>query len=91
MVSYDTTQIALYLSLVVAMAALGLTHFDPSHFDIADESVRTLAETGALNGERGAYRLARPLPAIQVPATVHCPGECKPSGKKRNARHGRTA
>lgn len=25
MVSYDTTQIALYLSLVVAMAALGLT------------------------------------------------------------------
>ena len=25
MVSYDTTQIALFLSLVVAMAALGLT------------------------------------------------------------------
>ena len=35
-----------------------------------EESVRTLVETGALAGERGAYRLARPLPAIQVPATV---------------------
>ena len=35
-----------------------------------EESVRTLVETGALTGERGAYRLARPLRAIQVPATV---------------------
>jgi class 3 adenylate cyclase/tetratricopeptide (TPR) repeat protein len=35
-----------------------------------EESVRALVETGALAGERGAYRLARPLPGIQVPATV---------------------
>ena len=35
-----------------------------------EESVRTLVETGALTGERGAYQLARHLPAIQVPATV---------------------
>jgi tetratricopeptide (TPR) repeat protein len=35
-----------------------------------EESVRTLVETGALTGERGAYKLARPLPAIQVPGTV---------------------
>jgi predicted ATPase len=35
-----------------------------------EESVRALAETGSLLGERGAYRLARPLPTIQVPATV---------------------
>jgi class 3 adenylate cyclase/tetratricopeptide (TPR) repeat protein len=35
-----------------------------------EESVRSLAETGALLGERGAYRLARPHPIIQVPATV---------------------
>jgi class 3 adenylate cyclase len=35
-----------------------------------EESVRTLVETGALSGERGTYRLARPLPTIQVPATV---------------------
>ena len=35
-----------------------------------EESVRTLVETGVLLGERGSYRLARPLPAIQVPATV---------------------
>jgi class 3 adenylate cyclase/tetratricopeptide (TPR) repeat protein len=35
-----------------------------------EESVQSLVETGALLGERGAYRLARPLPAIQVPATV---------------------
>jgi class 3 adenylate cyclase/tetratricopeptide (TPR) repeat protein len=35
-----------------------------------EESVRTLVETGVLVGERGAYRLAQALPAIQVPATV---------------------
>jgi class 3 adenylate cyclase/tetratricopeptide (TPR) repeat protein len=35
-----------------------------------EESVRSLVETGSLLGERSAYRLARPLPAIQVPATV---------------------
>ena len=35
-----------------------------------EESVRSLVETGSLLGERGAYRLAQPLPAIQVPATV---------------------
>jgi tetratricopeptide (TPR) repeat protein len=35
-----------------------------------EESVRTLVETGALAGERGSYRLGRPLDTIQVPATV---------------------
>ncbi|HEX2331943.1 MAG TPA: adenylate/guanylate cyclase domain-containing protein [Burkholderiales bacterium] len=35
-----------------------------------EESVRALVEGKALAGERGAYRLARPLQAIQVPATV---------------------
>lgn len=35
-----------------------------------EECVRTLVETGALIGEHGAYKLARPLPAIEVPATV---------------------
>ena len=35
-----------------------------------EETVRTLAETGALAGERGAYRLARPVETLQVPATV---------------------
>ncbi len=35
-----------------------------------EESVRTLVETGALAGERGRYRAARPPAAIQVPATV---------------------
>jgi class 3 adenylate cyclase/tetratricopeptide (TPR) repeat protein len=35
-----------------------------------EESVRTLVESGALDGERGAYRLARPFATIQVPATV---------------------
>jgi class 3 adenylate cyclase/DNA-binding winged helix-turn-helix (wHTH) protein/tetratricopeptide (TPR) repeat protein len=36
-----------------------------------EESVWTLAETKALVGERGAYRLAQALPSIQVPTTVH--------------------
>jgi class 3 adenylate cyclase/tetratricopeptide (TPR) repeat protein len=35
-----------------------------------EESIRTLLETGALAGERGAYRLTRPVHAIEVPATV---------------------
>jgi class 3 adenylate cyclase/tetratricopeptide (TPR) repeat protein len=35
-----------------------------------EESVRTLVETRALAGTRGAYRLAQPVEAIQVPATV---------------------
>jgi len=36
-----------------------------------EESVRALIETGALVGERGAYRLLAPLPNVEVPATVH--------------------
>ena len=35
-----------------------------------EESVRTLVETGALIGGRGAYRLGGPTTVIQVPATV---------------------
>ena len=35
-----------------------------------EESVRALVETGALEGEGGAYRLERALPAVRVPATV---------------------
>jgi len=35
-----------------------------------EESVRTLAESGALDGTHGAYRLARPVSAVQMPATV---------------------
>jgi class 3 adenylate cyclase/tetratricopeptide (TPR) repeat protein len=35
-----------------------------------EETVRTLVETGALLGERGAYRLTRPVEGLQVPATV---------------------
>jgi class 3 adenylate cyclase/tetratricopeptide (TPR) repeat protein len=35
-----------------------------------EETVRTLEETGALAGERGAYRLTRPVEALQVPSTV---------------------
>jgi tetratricopeptide (TPR) repeat protein len=35
-----------------------------------EESVRTLVETGALGGERGAYHLTKPLDTLQVPATV---------------------
>ncbi len=35
-----------------------------------EECIRTLVETHALVGERGAYRLAKPLPPTPVPATV---------------------
>jgi len=35
-----------------------------------EECVRTLVETGALTGARGAYRVAAPLQSLQVPASV---------------------
>ncbi len=35
-----------------------------------EETVRTLVETRVLEGERGAYRLARPVHSLQIPATV---------------------
>jgi tetratricopeptide (TPR) repeat protein len=35
-----------------------------------EESVRELVETGALAGERGAYRLTRPVEHLKIPATV---------------------
>ena len=35
-----------------------------------EESVRTLVETAALEGSRGAYRLIAPATSIQVPSTV---------------------
>jgi class 3 adenylate cyclase/tetratricopeptide (TPR) repeat protein len=35
-----------------------------------EESIRTLVETGALVGERGAYRLIRAIQSIEIPATV---------------------
>ena len=35
-----------------------------------EESVQALVETGALQGERGAYRTTRSTPAVEVPATI---------------------
>src|SRR5215510_6184512 len=35
-----------------------------------EETIRTLVETKALVGQRGAYRLTQPIGAIQVPSTV---------------------
>src|SRR3989442_5996796 len=35
-----------------------------------EEIVRTLVDTRVLVGERGAYRLTKPVSSIQVPATV---------------------
>ena len=35
-----------------------------------EESVRSLVESGALVGERGAYRLPSPLSDVRIPATV---------------------
>jgi tetratricopeptide (TPR) repeat protein len=35
-----------------------------------EESVRALVETGALAGERGAYRLTRPVDHLHIPASI---------------------
>ena len=54
---------------VQSLAPLLIEKTDGNPFFL-EESVRTLVEGKALVGERGAYRLARPLQAIQVPASV---------------------
>ena len=36
-----------------------------------EESVRSLAETGVLAGQPGAYRPARPVDTIEIPVSVH--------------------
>jgi class 3 adenylate cyclase/tetratricopeptide (TPR) repeat protein len=46
-----------------------IEHTDGNPFFL-EESVRTLVETGALVGERGAYRLTQAVPGLRVPATV---------------------
>jgi tetratricopeptide (TPR) repeat protein len=46
---------------------MGRTEANPLFLE---ESVRTLVETGALEGERGAYRLTRPVERLRMPATV---------------------
>jgi class 3 adenylate cyclase/tetratricopeptide (TPR) repeat protein len=51
------------------LTALLIAHTEGNPFFL-EESVRTLAETGVLVGERAAYRLGQALPGIQVPATV---------------------
>jgi class 3 adenylate cyclase/tetratricopeptide (TPR) repeat protein len=52
-----------------------------------EESVRGLVEAGHLVGERSAYRLARPLETIAVPATVRAELDARidrlPAGDKR--------
>jgi tetratricopeptide (TPR) repeat protein len=52
-----------------------------------EESVRALVETGVLAGERGAYRLAKPVEATEAPATVQAILAARidrlPAGEKR--------
>jgi class 3 adenylate cyclase/tetratricopeptide (TPR) repeat protein len=54
---------------VAPLTPLLITRTEGNPFFL-EESVRTLEETELLVGERGAYRLARPLDALPVPATV---------------------
>jgi adenylate cyclase len=54
---------------VEPLARLLIERTDGNPFFL-EESVRTLVEARALLGERGGYRLARPVASIQVPATV---------------------
>jgi len=55
---------------LTALKALLIQRTDGNPFFL-EESVRTLAETHALTGERGAYRLGAPLSSLQIPSTVH--------------------
>jgi predicted ATPase len=51
------------------LVPLLIAHTEGNPF-LLEESLRTLVETQALVGTRGAYRLVQALPTIQVPATV---------------------
>jgi class 3 adenylate cyclase/DNA-binding winged helix-turn-helix (wHTH) protein/predicted ATPase len=51
------------------LVPLLIAHTEGNPFFL-EESLRTLVETQALIGTRGAYRLVQALPTIQVPATV---------------------
>ncbi len=48
-----------------------------------EETVRTLVETRVLEGERGAYRLARPVQSLQIPATVQAILAARSTGCRR--------
>ena len=54
---------------LASLRALLIQRTDGNPFFL-EESVRTLVETKALVGERGAYRLAQALDSVQVPVTV---------------------
>ncbi|HYB40855.1 MAG TPA: AAA family ATPase [Candidatus Methylomirabilis sp.] len=54
----------------LAPLRLRLTQWTDGNPFFVEELVQTLAETGALQGERGAYRLAHPVDDIVVPGTV---------------------
>jgi class 3 adenylate cyclase/tetratricopeptide (TPR) repeat protein len=54
---------------LASLRALLIQRTDGNPFFL-EESVRTLVETKALVGERGAHRLAQALDTVQVPATV---------------------
>jgi class 3 adenylate cyclase/DNA-binding winged helix-turn-helix (wHTH) protein len=58
----DDASLAPLVSLLIA-------HTEGNPFFL-EESLRTLVETQALVGTRGAYRLVQTLPTIQVPTTV---------------------
>ena len=55
---------------VLALKPLLLERTEGNPFFI-EESVRALAETGALVGEPGSYQVVKPTPQIEVPATVY--------------------
>ncbi len=54
---------------LLAVKRLVIEHTEGNPFFL-EESVRSLAETGVLAGERGAFRLAHAPTTIQVPANV---------------------
>jgi hypothetical protein len=54
---------------VAALGSLLIERTEGNPFFL-EESLRSLVETGALAGERGAYRLATALTDVQIPATV---------------------
>jgi class 3 adenylate cyclase/tetratricopeptide (TPR) repeat protein len=54
---------------LTALAPLLMARTEGNPFFL-EESVRTLVETGLLDGEPGAYRLEQPLNTLHVPVTV---------------------
>ena len=60
-----------------------LRHHTEGNPFFLEESVASLAETGALAGEHGAYQLVNPIGALSIPLTTQLRGSVGPPHRRQ--------